>query len=91
MWKFRKESTKYLFHGNISSIFNGKKKTKTEGKFENRKNLKKRKYLISLRIKLKIFRNGRCGNYLENIYNKKKGYLLSLRVEPKNLHNGRGG
>ena len=37
-----KKSTKYLFHGNVSSIFN-EKKTKTEGKFENGKNLKKKK------------------------------------------------
>ena len=62
-------STKYLFYGKVSSIFNGKK-TKTEGKFKNRKNLKKR-YLVSLRIELRSFIMAEVGNYLKNIYNKK--------------------
>jgi len=35
--------TKYLFHGNVSSIFNEKKLTKIEGKFENEKKLQKKK------------------------------------------------
>ena len=38
------------------------KKTKTEDKFKNRKNLeKRRRYLFSLRIELKIFHNNRGG------------------------------
>jgi len=38
------------------------KMTKTEGKFENEKNLKRRRrYLLPLRIELKFFRNGRGG------------------------------
>ena len=49
------------------------KRTKTEGKFENRKNLKKkRRYLLSLRIELRSFVMAEVGNYLENIYNEKR-------------------
>jgi len=32
-----------MFHGNVSSIFNEKKLTKIEGKFENEENQQKKK------------------------------------------------
>ena len=48
-----------------------KKKTKTEDRFKNEKKSKKRRrYLFSLRVELKIFHDGR--GVLKNRFNEKK-------------------
>ena len=66
------------------------KKTKTEGKFKNGKNLKKEDICFRWELNSRHFGMTEVGNYLENRSNEKK-YLLSLRVELKIFHKGKGG
>ena len=66
-----KKSTKYLFHGKVSSIFN-EKKTKTEGRFENGKNIKKEDICFLWELNSWRFVMAEVCNYLENRFNEKK-------------------
>ena len=54
---------------------------------------KKKRYLLSLRIELNTFRNGRgeMKVILKMGKPKKRRYWLSLRIELNTFHNGRGG
>ena len=69
-----------------------KKKTKTEDRFENGKNLKKEEDIcFCWELNSRRFVMAEVGNYLKNRFSEKKGYLLSLRVELKTFRNGRDG